>query len=108
LNLLNNKIVNVIYMFKFYTNITSAQLGWITGKLPEIVSVGVLLNFFGVEFTRTQALQWSGLFVAIAYLVGMIWKKSGLYDAENYVNARMNAPQEEMLEAARKINKRYK
>jgi len=99
------KFFKTLYKIKFYFDITNSQTSWITGKLPEIVSLGVLLSFFGVTITKTGTVIWAlTLFVAMA-LLGVLLKKTGVYDVEQYVTAEIHPVTKELLEAARKINK---
>lgn len=93
------------YKFKFYFDTGITQINWVTGKLPEVVSLGVLLHFFGFEVTKKQVLYFVPLTIIIVFLLGLFWKRSGLFDIEQKVNAGKNPVINEMYTAAIKINK---
>lgn len=99
-----NIVIKSIYKFKTYIDIAVSQISWVTGKLPEIVSAGVLLNWVGFDFTKKFAAGAVLIILAGLFLFGYIWKKAGIYDVERYVYANIDPVQREILEAARNIN----
>ncbi len=99
------KIIKLLYKTKTYFDITNSQTSWLTGKLPELVSLGVLLNFFGITLTKTSTLIGALIIFILMTLCGIYLKKSGIYHIEQYVQADINPVQKELLQAARKINK---
>lgn len=92
------------YRFKFYIDVARGLVGWFTGWLPEIVSVGLLLHFFGLNITRTQAIILIPVGMISLWLFGLIWYKLGLYNTEKHVIAKQDPIQREIYEAALKIN----
>jgi hypothetical protein len=102
------RLIHFLYNIKSHINIARGEVGWLTGWLPEIVSVGILLQFFGWNFTKTQVILFFPLMLLFLALFGYIWRKSGIYKIETNVDAENNPVQKEILEAARKINKDYK
>jgi hypothetical protein len=100
-----NPIAKIIYKIKFYFEVAAQQIGWITNKFPEIMSVLYLLEKFGIILVDKQIIILSLAFFIIMVLCGYIWKKIGLFDVERYVNADKDPVQKELLSAARKINK---
>jgi len=105
---LNNSAVKLVYKLKFYMNITFGEIGWVMSKFPEIVSVGILLKWFGLNFTQLQVILVSPVIFVAVILFGYVWRKLGMYDVEQYVNAQNNPVQNELLLAARKINREEK
>jgi hypothetical protein len=95
-----------LYHVKFYFDITNSQTSWVTGKLPELVSLGVLLDFFGVNLTKTQVIIFTPIIFCFIVFLGWVLKKSEIYDIEQYVSADINPVQKELLEAARKVNRK--
>ena len=96
------------YRFKFYFDVGITQINWITGKLPEVVSLGILLHFLGFEITKRQVLYFVPIAIGVVFSLGLFWKKSGLFDLEQKVNAERSIVNKDIWYAARKINKSKK
>lgn len=102
--ILNNKLVQLLFKAKFYIDISFAQAGWFTGKLPELMAILYLAERFNIIIPNNIILIVLVVVVALLLLFGWLFKQSGLYDAEVYVQSFKNPVQEELLLAARKIN----
>ena len=98
------KFIKRLYQVRTYFDICNSQTSWITGKLPEIASLGVILHFFGVGITKVTAVTAAILIFVLMTLTGYVLKRTGVYDTEQYVHAEINPVEREVLMAARKIN----
>lgn len=101
------RLVKLIYNVKSHINIARGEIGWITGWLPEIVSVGVLLHFFGIDFTRMQVLIFFPILLILLAVGGWIWRKTGFYKIETTVDASVHPVNNEIYTAARRYNDEY-
>lgn len=104
--IVNNYFFQSVYKFKFYLNLGISQVSWFTGKLPEIMAFVYLSEWFGFELSKNGMIVF---FVGTVFgltLAGYIWKKTGLYDTEIYVNTEKNPVSKELLKAAKRINEK--
>lgn len=100
-------IINILYRGKFYFNLALNQVSWVTGKLPELMGALYILERFDI-FVASDKIILVIVFGSIgAVIAGWLFKKSGLYDVETYVNAQKNPVSEELLRAARTIEKSF-
>lgn len=107
-HILKNPVVNSYYKFKFYTGIAMNEISWITSKLPQLVSIGVLFYWLNITIPReTLPLIIIGIMVGLN-IFGFYWKKYGFYDTDMYITANRNPIQNELLLAARIIRSRFK
>ena len=106
--ILKNFIVRILYKCKFYFDAGVTQITWFTGKLPEIMAFVYLAEKFGYKLSRTGLIIFAIIVATSIFLFGLFLKKTGLYDVERYVDAEKNPVTHEMLNAARKINKKWK
>lgn len=98
------RLIRWIYSLKSHINIARGEVGWLTGWLPEIVSVGVLLQFFGWNFTRVQVILFFPIMLILLALFGYIWRKTGFYKIETTIDASVHPVNNEIYEAAKKVN----
>jgi hypothetical protein len=101
-------ILSLIYKLKWNFDQGVRQVTWITGKLPELMGFVYLsekMGFFVSKGMIVGIIVTGGLMLLI---IGVLVKRTGLYDTEMYVDASKNPVQSEILLAARKINKRFK
>ena len=99
--------MRLIYSLKSHINIARGEVGWLTGWLPEIVSVGILLQFFGWKFTKTQVILFFPIILIFLALFGYIWRKTGFYKIETTIDASVHPVNNEIYTAACTINKVY-
>lgn len=104
---LNSPIVKLAYKARFYVDVGVSQVNWFSGKLPEIMAAVYLLEKFGFVVVGTQIIVFGIILVVCLLLFGYFWKKTGLYDVNQYVVAQKDPVQAELLEAARLIKKKY-
>lgn len=105
---MDNFIIKFLYKAKFYFNISMSQIGFLTNKLPELMGALWLLEKMGFiipgRFIGPMMITLLLLMVGI----GWFWRLSGLYHAERYIQANYDPVQEEILSAAKLINKHFK
>lgn len=106
--LYNNRLVVLLYKFWFYFGLGRGQFGKFTDPIQDIAAVMVISQFgFGVDVQQYKFI-W-GLLILFAVIgvtfVGWFTKNSGLWDVEVEVGAKKNIVQNQMLQAAQKINK---
>lgn len=104
--IVKNKFINLLYNIKFYFDVSVTQITWLTGKLPEIMAFIYILEKFGYYLNKNQIIMMFIFTVLSLIIFGFVWKITGMYDVERYVDANKNPVSKEMLEAARKINKK--
>lgn len=104
MQIMNNEFVRRVYKFKFYITVFRGQFGWFTGWLPEIVSVGVLLHFFGFDLSRTQVVMMAPVILLLMAVCGFVWYKLGFWSVESVVNNTKDPVMSEVFSAAKKIN----
>lgn len=97
-----------IYKIKWYFDQGVRQITWITGKLPELMSVVYLGEKFGLVIREKEIILIAVIGGLILVTFGIILKRTGLYDTEMYVDASKNPVQNEILTAARIIIRRGK
>lgn len=105
--LVNNIFFQTAYKVRFYLNLGIAQISWFTGKLPEVMAFVYLTEWLGMELSQDMLFVF---FIGTVFgltLIGYVWKKTGLYDTEIFVNTSKNPVTMEILNAARTINKYY-
>jgi len=104
---INNWFIRKAYSCRFYLNLGIAQISWFSGKLPEIMAFVYLSDWLGFDLDKQGLLVFAiGVIVGLT-IMGYIWKHTGLYDTEIYVNVDKNPVAKEMLEAARLIKREY-
>lgn len=104
----NNYLIKKGWGAKTYIDIGIAPISWITGKLPEIMSIVYLSAYFGYTI-QPKSLIGIGLAVISGLcLFGYFWKHSGLYDTEIWVQNDKNPYQKELLTKIREIHKAIK
>lgn len=104
----NSSFAKAFFKWKFYTDLGTQNVSWIVDKWPVLVSAGVTLSWLGVTVSKPlMATIVIGGFLSIG-LIGWTLKVSGLFDVEKYIVANINPVERTVLEAAKKINERYK
>lgn len=103
MNFKNNPLVKLFYSILFYFELGRGTASRFYGWLPEcIVVVGGLKYLMGWELSKTSiVLSFIGIAV-LMFLAGLFVKKTGLYDADRYVQASKDPVTNELLQAARK------
>lgn len=92
-----------IYAIKFYVDITKSQLGWFTSILPEIMAIIYITEKIGLQIDNKKIIIGATILFAAFVTFGYTWKKLGLYDVEQLVNASKNPVQADLHAAAKKI-----
>jgi len=103
--IINNLLFKTLYKTKWYFDQGVRQITWITGKLPELMSLVYLSEKMGVAITKVDIIGIAIVGATILIIFGIFIKRTGLYDIEMYVDALKNPVQHEILTAARKINR---
>jgi len=104
--ILNNWLFRKLYSIKFYLDLGVQQVSWFIGKFPEIMAIVYLLEKGGITLNITQIIIMAGISFIILTIAGYGIKHTGLYDVERYVDASKNPVTKELLEAARKVNRK--
>lgn len=102
-----NKFINVLYMFRSYFDIGFNVISYITGKLPMIASIIIIANNFSFKIEGYTLLVWLALALIIAFGIGYVYSKTGLYDVEWEKMTKLNPVNNEIYQAAKKINRGY-
>ena len=89
-----------MYKLKFYFNIPVSQVSFVTGKIPELMGVLWLFEYFGLEVNKRAVPLVIVVTVVVLVVIGKFWKLVGLYDTEQYVNAYRNEVSAKQLRAA--------
>jgi len=97
-------ILEPIYKVKWYVDTGVGQVSWFSGKLPEVMSVVFLAEYLGFPIPKSWIIPVSLVGAFSLFLLGLVWKRFGLYDAEVNVGAYKNPVTKIMLDAANKIN----
>jgi len=105
---LRSRVAQRLYQTKFYADIGIAQISWFTGKLPELMAVLYLSQYFGYMPSKAGAASIGLAAIAALILLGFFLTHTGLYDTEQFVIAGKNPVQRELLAAARIIIKEDK
>lgn len=102
---LHNPVINLVYKSKFYFNVMMGEVGYLTNKIPEIAGALIILNKLGVVVPASSIVPIciGGYFVLV--FAGWLWKRMGLYDTSIYIETHRNPVQDEMLRAARTIER---
>lgn len=101
------RVLYKLYQLKWFFDQGVRQITWVTGKLPELMSVVYLGEKFGIAIQEKEIVMIAIIGGTLLILFGLILKRTGLYDAEMYVDANKNPVQAELLEAARIIRRGY-
>lgn len=101
--IINNTAVKKIWGAKTYIDIGIAPISWVTGKLPEIMSVVYLSNFFGYTIPLRGLIAIALASLSFLCIFGYFWKHTGMYDTEVWVQNDKNPYQREMLQTMREI-----
>lgn len=107
MNKLLLKFLSFLYKCKFYFNIPVTQVSFVTGKIPELMGVLWLLDYFGVGVNKQVIPVLLVVVTVFLVVLGKLWKISGLYDVEQYVNAYKNEVQAKQLRAAEIVIERF-
>ena len=104
---MHNWLVQLFYKGKFYFNVTSGQIGFLSNKIPEFMGYLYISEKMGYEIPS----EWIGpmaisLFL-LFILIGWFWRYIGLYHAEQYVDVNRNPVQKELLDGARLIKQHF-
>ena len=99
----NNPIVKFFWTLKTYLDVGIIQVAWVTGKLPEIAGIIIILNQVGFQLNQEhlKALVWIGL-IGLT-LLGYIFVKSGMRDAQLEAETHKNNVQNTIYRASLKI-----
>jgi hypothetical protein len=102
--IMQSKILRKLYGGVWYFELGRGQCSRIYGYIPEIMMILMGLKFlFKIEFTTPQLII---LFIAVFVsfiTIGLIYKKSGLYDKERSVQNSKDPIMNEVLNNTRKI-----
>ena len=100
------RLIRWIYSLKSHINIARGEVGWVTGWLPEIFSVvGLLYIIFDYKPTPLQTIIFIPWFILFLASFGYFWKVKGLYKIETTIDASIHPVNNEIYQAACKINK---
>ena len=87
---LHNPIIKFIYRCKEYFNIAVTQISWLSGKLPEVMSILYIGEYIGISIPKTVA----GTFILVAFILiiftGYMIKRMGLFDQDQITVASIN------------------
>jgi len=101
-----NKILKYVYTFLFYFELGKNQIARFYQFIPDIIIIlGGLKYLFGIELTNKVMMTLIFFGVFGFALVGYLLKRYKFYDIDQYVHADKNPVQQEILMAARRINK---
>ena len=93
-----------LYDIKNYFEVGTEVVGFVTNKLPLIMS----LYYFYQNKEFIVQNPFILIIVVIGFgciaLLGTFWTRIGFYDIERYSEARIHPVTRELLQAARKIN----
>lgn len=106
--IIRNPVVDFLYRRKREFDIGVSQVSWVTGKIPEIAGVVILLDYAGIIIAPNWLWLTFAMFALWLWTLGIVWKRSGLFDVDRRTNARYDPITLDIWEAAKKINKRYK
>ncbi len=106
--MLKNGVARVVYKVKFYIDVMDGQVGWITGKITQLMGVLYIMEYLGHPIPRGSLLWLAPLAIVVVLAAGFLWKRIGLYDLDQYTSAMRNPVQHELLNAARIIEKAKK
>jgi len=102
--MLKETILMKMYRKIWYFENGNVQIARVVGKGPEIMA-GIFLfeKVSGVILTSGLTFIIGLTYLISCFIIGVIYKKSGLYDKERTVQANQDPIQKEMLENTRKI-----
>jgi uncharacterized membrane protein YciS (DUF1049 family) len=103
--IIGSSFIRVCYKSRFYLNMGIRQVSWFTGKLPEIMAFIFITEWLGFKLSQTMLIVFCVGVVFGLTVMGYIWKHSGLFDIEVYVDTTKNPVQNEIYQAALLINK---
>ena len=104
--ILNNKIISYAYQIIFYFELGKGQTQRFYGFIPEIIIIlGGLKYLFNINLTNSQMITLILVICTLFIFIGLFVRKSGLWVVDKYVQAEKDPVQNEILSAARKINK---
>ena len=104
----SNKVVQKLWTIKGLIDVCNVQIGWVTGKCMDTMAVLYLLEKFGLVITPKQIIVYGFIIMLIMIGGGYMLKRTGLFDSQQEATASLNVVQQEIYEAAKKINKRFK
>lgn len=106
--ILNSFFVRKAYSAKAYVDIAISEISWVTGKLPEIGGLIIILNYLNIKIIPLNLGIFLFLFSLLLLFFGYFLKKTGLYDVEIYSRVQRDPVSSEILEAARLIIEDHK
>lgn len=105
---INSKLFKWLYKQKNYSEVGSNQASFITSKLVEIFAMIALLEkTLNVQIVGVGVVWFGiGLF-ALSIIVGLFFKKTGLYDLDQQEQRRIDPVLDEMYRAAKLIRSNW-
>lgn len=108
-NVLRSNMIRNIYSGVWYFEQGRGQCSRLYGYVPEIMVILMGLKFlFKVEFNTVQLIFLFSGIILLFFILGLIYKKSGLYDKERIVQTNKDPIQTEILNNTRDIRRRLK
>lgn len=100
----NSRIITAGAKFQAYINIGISQISWVTGKIPEFGWTVVLIErFFSVSLTNNLIGAFTMGTIFGFFVIGYVWKKSGLYDKQLVQQTKLSVVGAKVYEAAKII-----
>lgn len=96
------RILRFLYDLKWHFDLGVMQISWVTGKLPELMAVVYLMEKFGYEMTMTNIATVAIVGTIILVVLGVFWRKSGLYAIDMEIKAKRDPITRELLENTRR------
>jgi len=107
--IIDNKFTRWIYSKIWYFETGNNQIARVVGKGPEIMAFIYLFEkITGFILTRNIIIGFITFYVILCFSIGFLYKFSGLYNTERYVQTSKDPVQTEILESARIIKLKYK
>jgi len=104
LRIMQNGLVKIIYKCQWYFDLGRSSVGRYYAWLPEILIIlGGIKYLLGINLSIKVMIMGVLFFVFIFSITGYIFKKTGLYDMQRYIEAERDPITHEMLASARTI-----
>lgn len=101
--IISNPVVNFLYRRRQEFDIGVSQVSWVTGKIPEIAGVIILLDYMKIVVAPSWLWLIFLFFASGLWALGISWKRSGLFDVDCRTGTRYNPVMLEIWEAAKII-----
>ncbi len=87
---MKSKLVGWYYRTQNYIDIAWGEFSWFTDSLIELMAVVYLLEKMGVILDGTWIVITLGSAYLGCFLMGVVWKKIGMYDRSSYVDTHID------------------